>query len=106
MILFGIIFDIFRSRDLSGIVKAIWIIAIIIFPLITVIVYLIMRGSSMHERSVKDSQMAQQQFDSYVQSVASSGGAASEIEKAKALLDAGAISQDEFDSIKAKALAS
>ena len=76
-------------------------------PFIGVLVYLIANGSEMTERRVKDAQASQAQFDEYVRTTAaaSTGGAAGEIEKAKALLDSGAISQQEFDALKAKALA-
>jgi membrane protease subunit (stomatin/prohibitin family) len=70
-----------------------------------VFIYLIANHDGMTERSVKQAQAQQQATDAYIQSVAGSGGAAAEIEKAKGLLDSGAISQAEFDSIKAKALA-
>jgi membrane protease subunit (stomatin/prohibitin family) len=70
-----------------------------------VLVYLIANGKGMSERALQDAQAKQARFDSYVQATASSGGAAHEIEKAKSLLDSGAITQAEFDSLKAKALA-
>ena len=84
--------------------KALWVIFVIIAPFLGVLVYVIAQGQGMAERNAKQAQAQQAQFDSYVQSVASSGGAAAEIEKAKGLLDSGAITQAEFDSIKAKAL--
>ena len=106
--IFGIITDIFRSDDLSGVTKAIWCIAIIIIPWLAIFIYLIVRGSGMAERSLKAQAQAKAQFDSYVRDTAgaSAGGAAGEIKSAKELLDSGAISQAEFDQIKAKALAS
>ena len=103
--IFGIIGDIFRSDDLSGVTKAIWCIAIIFLPWLTIFIYLITRGNGMAERSMKANAAARAQFDSYVRDTAGSGGAASEIKSAKELLDSGAISQAEFDQIKAKALA-
>ena len=79
----------------------------IVLPFIGVLVYLIANGSDMTERRVHDAQASQAQFDDYVRKTAASstGGAAGEIEKAKALLDSGAISQQEFDALKTKALA-
>jgi hypothetical protein len=97
--------DLFRRRDLSGWGKAGWIIFVIVLPYLGVLVYLIANHDGMAERSAKEAQTTQTQFDDYVKSVASSGGSAAEIEKAKQLLDSGAITQAEFDSLKAKALA-
>jgi hypothetical protein len=97
--------DVFRRRDASGAKKVVWTLFIIFLPLIGVLAYLIANGDSMAERSAKDARAQQTQFDDYVRSVADSGGAAAEIERAKGLLDSGAISQSEFDAIKAKALA-
>ena len=107
--IFGIIGDIFRSDDLSGVSKAIWCIAIVFLPWLAIFIYLIVRGSGMAGRSMRASADAQAQFDSYVRETAGSGGgggAAGEIKSAKELLDSGAISQAEFETITAKALAS
>ncbi len=93
------------TTQLSGVAKALWVIALVFVPFITVFVYIIARGSGMAERRMKQQQALQQQMDSYVQSVSTSGGAAEQIEKAKSLLDAGTITQAEFDQLKAKALA-
>jgi Phospholipase_D-nuclease N-terminal/Short C-terminal domain len=103
MLLFRVIVDIFRRHDIHGGGKTLWLIFVIVLPFLGVFVYLIAESSGMAERSMKDAQTAQQQFDDHIKSV--SGGAAGEIEKAKGLLDSGAITQAEFDSIKAKALA-
>jgi general stress protein CsbA len=96
--------DLFR-RDISGWSKALWVVVLIILPFLGTLVYLIANGSEMTERRVRDVQASQAQFDSYVRDVAATSGPAHEIEKAKALLDAGTITQAEFDSLKAKALA-
>ena len=105
--IFGIIGDIFRSDDLSGVTKAIWCIAIVFLPWLTIFIYLIVRGNGMAERSLQANAQARAQFDSYVRDTAGTGGgAAGEIKSAKELLDSGAISQAEFETIKAKALAS
>jgi hypothetical protein len=104
--IFGIIGDIFRSDDLSGVTKAIWCIAIIFLPWLTIFIYLIVRGNGMAERSLQANAKARAQFDTYVRDTAGSGGgAAAEIASAKELLDSGAINQAEFDQLKAKALA-
>ena len=105
IVIFG---DLFRRRDTSGWVKAAWIIFVIVLPYLGVFVYLIANHQGMEERSVQQAQAQQTQFDDYVKSVATTGGggSAAEIEKAKQLLDSGAITQAEFESLKAKALAS
>jgi len=104
-VLIVIVGDLFRRHDTSGWVKALWIILLIVLPFLGVLIYLIANGQGMSERAAKDARANQAQFADYVQSVASTGGPAAEIEKAKALLDSGAIDQREFDALKAKALA-
>jgi hypothetical protein len=94
--------DIFRRHDIGGFHKAVWVVFIIVIPFLGVLIYLIAQHDGMRERSVKQAQDQQAAFDSYVKQTA--GGSASEIAKAKELLDAGTITQEEFDSIKAKAL--
>jgi hypothetical protein len=94
--------DVFRRHDTSGFAKAMWIIFVIILPFLGVLIYLIVEHQGMADRNVKQAQAQQQQFDQYVKSVA--GGSADEIAKAKQLLDSGAITQAEFDALKAKAL--
>jgi putative oligomerization/nucleic acid binding protein/phospholipase D-like protein len=101
-----VLIDVFRRHDLSGWGKAAWTIFIVILPWIGVLVYLIVNHGGMTERRLKEAQAQRAQFDDYVRTTAGSGGgAASEIEKAKQLLDSGAITQAEFDAIKTKALA-
>ena len=100
-----VLIDVFRRRDISGWGKAAWVIFVVILPWIGVLVYLIANHEGMAERRMKEVQASQAQFDEYVRQTAGAGGAASEIEKAKQLLDSGAITQAEFDAIKAKALA-
>jgi hypothetical protein len=104
-ILVGIITDLFRRHDTSGWTKALWVIFLIFLPFLGVLVYLIANNRGMTERSAQRAQASQEEFAKYMQSVASTGGAAGEIEKAKALLDSGAINQTEFEALKAKALA-
>jgi ABC-type multidrug transport system fused ATPase/permease subunit len=105
MILFQIIGDLFRDRDLSGWWKALWIIALIIFPFLSALIYLIARGRGMAERQAGAVQSAQAQTDSYIREVAGHGNPADQIATAKTLLDEGTISQAEFDRLKAAALA-
>jgi predicted PurR-regulated permease PerM len=105
MLLFRVIADIFRRHDIHGGTKVLWLIFVIIVPFLGVFIYLVVESKGMTERSMADVQAQQSQMDNYVKSVAGSGGAAGEIEKAKGLLDSGAITQAEFDAIKAKALA-
>ncbi|HET6624296.1 MAG TPA: SHOCT domain-containing protein [Gaiellaceae bacterium] len=103
-ILITVFADIFRRHDTSGFGKVLWLIFVILVPFLGVFVYLIANHDGMTKRNIERMQSQQAQMDDYVRSVAASGGAAAEIEKAKGLLDSGAISQAEFDSIKAKAL--
>ena len=97
--------DIFRRHDLSGWAKAAWCIFVIVLPYLGVFIYLITQGKHMSERNLRDAQAAQSQLDDRIKSVAGTGGAATEIEKAKQLLDSGAITQAEYDAIKQRALA-
>jgi hypothetical protein len=105
MLLFRVIGDIFSRHDESGFAKVLWLIFVIIVPFLGVFIYLIANNKGMTERSIAKANAQQQQFDQYVRSTAGSGGAAAEIEKAKQLLDSGAITQSDFDTIKQKALA-
>ncbi len=102
-LLISISVDIFRRHDIGGFAKAIWFIVIIFLPLIGSLIYLISQGSSMAERSAEEARRKQEGFNAYVREQA--GGSAGEIETAKALLDSGAISEEEFQKLKAKALA-
>jgi Short C-terminal domain/Phospholipase_D-nuclease N-terminal len=104
MLLFRVFADIFRRHDIHGGGKTLWILFVILLPFLGVFFYLIAESKGMAERSMKDVQVAQEQLDDHIRSV-SGGGSAAEIEKAKSLLDSGAITQAEFDAIKAKALA-
>jgi hypothetical protein len=99
-----ILSDVFR-RDISGWAKAGWVAFLILLPFLGALIYIITQGKEMTERRVRDTQEAQAHFDDYVRTVASESGSAGEIEKAKSLLDSGAITQAEFDQLKAKALA-
>jgi hypothetical protein len=96
--------DVFRRRDIGGGAKTLWIIFVILLPFLGVFIYLIAQHDGMAERNMKQVQAQQAATDEYIRSV-SGGGAAAEIERAKGLLDSGAITQAEFDAIKQKALA-
>jgi putative oligomerization/nucleic acid binding protein/phospholipase D-like protein len=97
--------DIFRRHDISGAKKTLWIVFTILVPFLGVFVYLITQNVGMTERQLDRTRGQREQFDDYVRQTASSGGAAAEIEKAKQLLDSGAITQAEFETMKQKALA-
>jgi hypothetical protein len=107
-ILILILMDVFK-RDISGWAKAAWVVFLIILPFLGALIYVIANGKGMTERRVQEAVDSQKHFDSYVRTVASSsgggGGSAHEIEKAKSLLDSGAITPEEFEKLKAKALA-
>lgn len=102
--IFAIIGDLFRDHKLNGWFKALWIVFLVFLPFLTALVYLIARGKGMAERQVKSIESAQQASEQYIKQVAGSTPA-EEISKAKALLDAGTITADEFAALKAKALA-
>jgi ABC-type multidrug transport system fused ATPase/permease subunit len=102
IIVFG---DIFRSRDLGGVAKALWTIFVIVIPLVGVLVYLIARGGSMHERAVERAQQQDQAFQAYVQEAAASSSTADELARLADLKASGAITEEEFQAAKAKALA-
>jgi ABC-type multidrug transport system fused ATPase/permease subunit len=104
MLLFTIFGDLFRRRDIGGWAKALWIVGLIILPYLGVLIYLIAEHNGMAERSAQQQQQAKSQFDDYVRTTAATAGPAGEIEKAKALLDSGAINQAEYERLKAKAL--
>jgi len=101
--LFAVITDIFRDHELSGWLKAVWVIFLIFVPFLTVLVYLIARGRSMAERQARSAQQAEAATTEYIRSVATASPS-QEIAKAKELLDAGTLTQSEFDAVKAKAL--
>jgi hypothetical protein len=106
MVLFSIVADLFRDPEVSGVMKAVWVICLVFFTFITAVVYLIVRGRGMNERAAKKYEEARAAQEDYVRSVAATGPSAPEqIAKAKELLDSGAISTEEFASLKAKALA-
>ena len=99
-----VLIDIFRRDDIGGWAKAAWVIFVVILPWLGVLIYLIVESDGMRERSMKQAQAQKRELDDYVRDAAG-GGSAGEIAKAKELLDSGAITQDEFQALKAKALA-
>jgi len=104
-ILIYVFIDIFRSRDLSGWAKALWFIFVLFIPLIGVLVYLIARGNSMHERAAQEAQQQDRQFRAYVQDAAGPQSTADQLAKLADLRDRGVITADEFEREKAKVLA-
>jgi membrane protein implicated in regulation of membrane protease activity len=108
MVLFHILGDLFRDHTLSAVTKTLWVLFLVFLPFLAALVYLLTRGKGMAERAAARQQQAQEQFDGYVRSVATTGDAtatpADQIAQAKQLLDAGTIYQAEFDRLKAKAL--
>jgi hypothetical protein len=104
-ILFTVFVDMFRRHDLSGWGKVGWTILLVVLPFLGVFIYLISNGTEMAKRGAKQASDRQAEVDEYVRRVADSGGPAAEIDRAKKLLDSGAINQAEFDTIKQKALA-
>jgi membrane protein implicated in regulation of membrane protease activity len=104
-VLIYVFIDIFRSRDLSGGVKALWFLFVLFIPLIGVLVYLIARGGKMQERATQEAQQQDQAFRAYVQDAAGSGNPADQLAKLADLRDRGVITADEFEREKAKILA-
>ncbi len=103
ILLFQVLGDLFRRHDASGWKKTFWVIFLIVFPFLGLFVYYITNGNGMAERSAQSAQRAEEEFGTYVRQV-SSEGAADQIAKAKQLLDSNAITQEEFEALKAKAL--
>ena len=104
-LLFTVFADIFRRHDITGAKKTLWIVFAILLPFLGVFIYLITQNVGMTERQLERTRAQRERFDAHVQQAAGSGGAANEIEKAKQLLDNGAITQAEFEALKEKALA-
>lgn len=105
-LLFRVVIDVFRSEDLGGFAKVLWLVFVIFLPYLGVFVYLIARGHKMTERDIAQAQAQKASMDEYVRSVAGSGGGvAAELEKLSALKDQGVLTQAEFDAQKAQLLA-
>lgn len=105
MMMFNIIRDVFRDQEMSGLGKAVWLGVMLFFPLVTALIYLIVRGKGMAKREYQARMNAQQQQDEYIRSVASPSSPSAEIAQAKSLLDSGVLTQAEFEAIKQKAMA-
>lgn len=105
LMLFAVITDLFRDDELSGWAKAAWLVGLLFLPLLGLLLYVIVRGKGMTQRTVKAQEDAQDSFDDYVRDVAGSG-AATELEKAAAMHDSGAISDDEYAALKERILSS
>ena len=107
MLLLWIIWDIFRSRDLSGWAKAGWLVFVIVLPLLGVLVYLVARGGTMHERQAREAQAQDDAFRAYVRDAAGANGhsQADELTRLASLHDRGVIDDKEFQQAKAKVLA-
>ncbi|MFN8156346.1 MAG: SHOCT domain-containing protein [Candidatus Nanopelagicales bacterium] len=105
MMLFRIIIDIFRNHDSSGWAKAGWLILLLFIPLITMLIYVIANGKGMAQRDAAQYHAMKQSQDDYIRSVAAPADPSAQISQAHALLEKGAITQQEFDALKAKALA-
>jgi Short C-terminal domain/Phospholipase_D-nuclease N-terminal len=104
-ILISIISDLFRDHELSGVAKAVWVFFLVFLPFLGVLLYLIVRGNGMRDRTIKAQVDAKKEFDSYVREQAQTGSAADELHKLAELKDKGAISAEEFDQAKSKLLA-
>jgi hypothetical protein len=105
MMLFSILADIFRDPETSGAAKALWLVCLFFLPFLTALVYVIVRGNAMADRSMATARAARRQQEDYIRGVAGSATPADQISQAKTMLDDGTISQSEFDLLKAKALA-
>lgn len=103
IIMFQIVVDLFRDHQLGGFAKVLWVLGLIFIPVLTAIIYIIARGRGMSLRQQASLQKAKADTDAYIKTVAGKSPAA-DIAEAKALLDAGTITQAEFDRLKAKAL--
>ncbi len=109
MMLFHIFGDIFRDRELGGFAKVVWVVALFVVPLLAALVYIIVRGKGMAEREMESTSRRMAEQEDYIRSVTAESGSTSstvdQLSQAKALLDSGAITEDEFAAIKSKALA-
>ena len=104
LVMFQIVVDLFRDRALNGIIKAIWFLGLIFIPFVTAVFYIIFRGRGMSDRQAAALQDARSESDAYIRRVASAKTVTEQIADAKALLDSGAISAEEFSKLKAKVI--
>jgi ABC-type multidrug transport system fused ATPase/permease subunit len=105
MVLFQVLGDLFRDHEMSGWLKALWVIALIVFPFLALLIYMIARGRGMAERQARTMEQMRAQTDAHIRDVAGGSSATEQIAAAKGLLDSGAITSGEFEQIKRKALA-
>jgi len=105
MVLFMILSDLMSDDKTAGWVKGIWVVALVVLPLITSVIYLIARGSDMGKRRMAEVKTVQKMQEDYIRDVVGTAGPADQVARAKDLLDSGTITQSEFDALKAKALA-
>ncbi len=104
-ILISVIMDLFRDHQLSGVAKAVWVFFLVFLPFLGVLLYLIVRGNGMRDRTLKERADTKKHFDSYVREQAQVGSPADELHKLNDLKEKGALSADEFEQAKAKLLA-
>jgi len=104
-ILITIIGDLFRDHETSGVVKAVWVFFLIFLPFLGVLIYLIVRGNGMRDRTIQAQADAKSQFDSYVRDQAQAASPADELHKLNDLKEKGALSAEEYQQAKAKILA-
>jgi Phospholipase_D-nuclease N-terminal/Short C-terminal domain len=104
-ILISVISDLFRDHELSGVAKAVWVFFLVFLPFLGVLLYLIVRGDGMRDRTIKEQADARKHFDEYVREQAGAGSSADELHKLSELKEKGALSPDEFERAKAKLLA-
>ncbi|KRA97928.1 hypothetical protein ASD83_12740 [Devosia sp. Root685] len=104
IVLFQIVVDLFRDREIGGFARAIWVIALIFLPMLTALAYLLTRGGGMGQRQIRASQEARAEAETYIRNVAGTSPA-EQIARASGLLKDGVISEAEFNTLKAKALA-
>lgn len=104
LMLFAVIADLFRDHETGAVAKVVWIVVLIGLPLFGLLIYVLARGDGMAKRAMREQADAQESFDSYVRDVAGNG-AASELEKAGTLYAAGQLSDDEYNTLKARILA-
>ena len=105
MVMFSILTDLFRDRETGGFAKAVWVIALIFLPFLTALIYLVARGRGMADRSMKEAKSLQQQQEAYIKDVAGTTSPVDQVAQARRMLDAGEISQAEYERLKEKALA-
>ena len=104
-ILITVIMDLFRDHKLSGVAKAVWVFFLVFLPFLGVLLYLIVRGDGMRDRTIKEQVDAKKHFDSYVREQAHAGSPADELHKLVELKEKGALTTEEFEKAKAKLLA-